>query len=132
GGTEAAQFPRGFGASFFRIESRTFKRTSGAAMRRPLHVALVHWTIKDRAGNLVCTNVTNFDIHDIARASRTYGIEKYFIVNRLKEQLSFVSRVLDHWKVGTGSEYNPKRKEALGMVELAENLDQVFAKFPVK
>lgn len=101
-------------------------------MRRPVHVALIHWPIKDRAGNLVCTNVTNFDIHDIARASRTYGVEKYFIVNRMKEQLSFVARVLDHWRVGTGSKYNPKRKTALNMVELAENLDQVIATFKEK
>jgi len=101
-------------------------------MRRPVHVALIHWPVHDRAGNLVCTNVTNFDIHDIARASRTYGVEKYFIVNRMKEQLSFVSRVLDHWRTGSGSKYNPKRKTALGMVELKENLEQVIASFPEK
>ncbi len=31
-----------------------------------------------------------------------------------------------------GSEYNPKRKTALGMVELAETLDDVIAKFEQK
>jgi hypothetical protein len=101
-------------------------------MRRPIHVALIHWPVMDRAGDVVCTNVTNFDIHDIARASRTYGVEKYFIVNRMKEQLSFVSRVLDHWRTGIGSKYNTKRKTALGMVELAETLEQVIASFPEK
>ena len=44
--------------------------------RASLNVALVHWPIRDRAGNIVCTNVTNFDIHDIARASRTYGVDQ--------------------------------------------------------
>lgn len=102
------------------------------APRVPVHVALIHWPVKDRAKNIVCTNVTNFDIHDIARASRTYGVEKYFIVNRLKEQLSFVSRILDHWRVGTGSDYNPQRKTALGMVEVAETLEDVIASFPVR
>jgi hypothetical protein len=100
--------------------------------RASLNVALIHWPVFDRAKNVVCTNVTNFDIHDIARASRTYGVERYFIVNRLKEQLSFVARVLEHWRVGQGSEYNPKRKTALGMVELAENLEQVLAAFKEK
>src|SRR5689334_6958193 len=89
-----------------------------------LHVALIHWPVFDRAKNIVCTNVTNFDIHDIARASRTYGVEKYFIVNKMEEQLSFVSRVLDHWRLGVGSEYNPKRKTALGMVELKPTLEE--------
>lgn len=99
---------------------------------RPVSVGLIHWPVKDRAGNIVCTNVTNFDIHDIARASRTYGVERYFIVNRMQEQLIFVARVLDHWRVGTGSKYNPTRKMALGMVELKETLEGVIASFPVK
>jgi hypothetical protein len=102
------------------------------AKRASLNVALIHWPVFDRAKNVVCTNVTNFDIHDIARAGRTYGVDRYFIVNRLKEQLSFVARVLDHWRVGVGSEYNPKRKTALGMVELAETLEDVIQKFDVK
>src|SRR4051812_27024007 len=97
--------------------------------RASVNVALIHWPIRDRAKNIVVTNVTNFDIHDIARASRTYGVDKYYIVNRLQEQLSFVERILDHWRVGTGSEYNPKRKTALGMVDTAETLEDVLKKF---
>jgi hypothetical protein len=91
-----------------------------------VNVALIHWPVLDRTGQVVCTNVTNFDIHDIARASRVFGVEKYFIVNRMKEQLSFVSRVLEHWRVGTGSKYNPKRKTALGMVQLEETLESTL------
>lgn len=98
----------------------------------PVHIALIHWPVFDRAKNIVCTNVTNFDIHDIARAARTYGAEKYFIVNRLKEQLSFVSRVLEHWRLGIGSEYNPSRKTALGQVELAETLEDALKTYEVR
>ena len=97
--------------------------------RSDVHVALIHWPVFDRAKNVVVTNVTNFDIHDIARASRSYGIEKYFIVNRLKEQLSFVSRVLEHWRFGIGSEYNPSRKTALKEIELCETLEDVIKTF---
>jgi hypothetical protein len=100
--------------------------------RASLNIALLHWPVLDRAKNIVCTNVTNFDVHDIARAARTYGVDRYFIVNRLKEQLSFVSRLLDHWRIGIGSEYNPKRKTALSMVEVAETLDDVIKMFEVK
>ncbi len=94
-----------------------------------LNVALVHWPVLDRQKNVVCTNVTNFDIHDIARASRTYGVDRYFIVNRMKEQLSFVARVLEHWRLGYGAQYNPSRKTALDNVELAETLDDVLKTF---
>lgn len=99
---------------------------------RTVHVALIHWPVLDRARNEVCTNVTNFDIHDIARACRTYGVEKYFIVNRMKEQLMFVSRVLDHWRVGWGAKYNPKRKTALDMVSCYETLEDVLRQYEEK
>lgn len=95
--------------------------------RAPLAVALVHWPVLDRAGNVVCTNVTNFDIHDIARVSRSYGVDRYYIVSKTREQLMFVSRVLDHWRIGTGSQYNPMRKTALGMIQLKETLEEALA-----
>ncbi len=102
---------------------------SADTKRLKIYVALIHWPVYDRAKNTVVTNVTNFDIHDIARASRTFGVEKYFIVNRLKEQLIFVSRVLEHWRLGVGAEYNPSRREALKHVELAETLEDVLKTF---
>lgn len=100
--------------------------------RADVYVSLIHWPVMDRAGSVVVTNVTNFDIHDIARASRAYGVEKYYIVNRLKEQLMFVSRVLEHWRIGTGSVYNPKRKSALTMVDLKETLEDCIKDFKDK
>jgi hypothetical protein len=99
---------------------------------RAVHIALVHWPVYDRAGSIVATNITNFDIHDIARAARTYGVEKYYIVHRMQEQLMFVSRVLDHWQVGTGAALNPKRKSALGMIETVETVDALIESFAAK
>lgn len=90
------------------------------AQMAPVSIALVHWPVRDRAKNIVCTNVTNFDVHDIARSSTAYGLETYFIVNRMREQLMFVSRMLDHWKLGSGSKYNPMRKTALSKIQPVE------------
>ena len=90
---------------------------------KPLYMALVHHPVLDSSGEVVATNITNFDIHDIARAARVYGIERYFIVHPMREQLMFVSRVLDHWRVGPGQKYNVMRKTALTMVEPIETLE---------
>jgi hypothetical protein len=87
----------------------------------------MHYPTKDRLGKLVATNITNFDIHDIARACRVYGIDRYYLVHPLKEQLMFVERVLDHWNVGEGSKFNPMRKTALRDVKTAENLEKAMA-----
>lgn len=91
-----------------------------------LAVGLVHYPILDRAGTRVATNVTNFDIHDIARACRVYGVKNYFIIHPAKEQQMFVSRVLDHWRVGPGAKLNPKRKTALGPVRTADSLEDAL------
>lgn len=97
-----------------------------------LAVALVHYPIKDRAGNIVATNVTNFDIHDIARASKVYGVDKYFIIHPMKEQLMFVDRILDHWRVGAGAEFNRMRRTALTDVFTAPNLEEAKRLWGVK
>jgi hypothetical protein len=97
--------------------------------RRKVHLGLVHWPIRDKAGSIICTNVTNFDVHDIARACRTYGIEKYHIINRVPEQQMFVSRLIDHWTLGTGAKYNHMRKTALGIVTPQSTIESTLATF---
>ncbi len=90
-------------------------------------MGLLHHPVMDRNQKIVATNITNFDIHDIARACRVYGVQKYFLIHPTQEQLMFVERVLDHWRTGYGSKYNSKRKEALRMTTTAESLQQALA-----
>lgn len=88
-----------------------------------LAVGLVHYPIEDKKKDVVSTNVTNFDIHDIARAARMYGAENYYIIHPMKEQLMFVERVLDHWRTGEGSKFNPSRQVALTRLKTAESYE---------
>ncbi len=90
-----------------------------------LAIALVHHPILDREKKIVATNITNFDIHDIARAATVYGVEKYYIIHPMREQLMFVDRILDHWRVGQGAKFNPFRRTALENVVPFESLDLV-------
>lgn len=91
-----------------------------------LAIGLVHYPVRDRLGKTVATNITNFDIHDIARAAKVFGVEKYYIIHPMKEQLMFVDRVLDHWRTGQGAKYNPMRKTALGPVKPIESLEKAI------
>ncbi len=96
-------------------------------MDKKLAIALVHHPVLDRARKTVATNVTNFDIHDIARAARTYGVDHYYIVHPMREQLMFVSRVIDHWRVGKGKKFNPMRRTALTMIEPIESIEKAIS-----
>lgn len=92
-------------------------------------LALVHYPVFDRQRRLSATNITHFDIHDIARACRTYGVAQYFVVHPMREQLMFGARLLEHWRIGYGSKYNPSRRQALECVELVESIDETVAKW---
>jgi hypothetical protein len=87
-----------------------------------LALGLLHYPMLDGKKAIVATNITNFDVHDIARAAQVYGVQRYYLIHPIREQLMFVERILDHWRVGQGAKYNPKRKTALRTVATAENL----------
>ena len=95
-------------------------------------MGLLHYPIMDRKKEIVATNITNFDIHDIARAATVFGLEKYYLIHPMHEQLMFVDRILDHWRTGEGSKYNPFRRTALEHVETARTLDEAIADWGVK
>lgn len=86
-------------------------------------LGLLHYPIKDRSKKIVATNITNFDIHDIARACTVYGVERYYLIHPMQEQLMFVDRVLDHWRLGEGAKFNPSRKRALTNVHTATSFE---------
>jgi hypothetical protein len=90
-------------------------------------IGLVHYPIVDKSKRIVATNITNFDIHDIARASKVYGVKKYYLIHPMQEQLMFVERVLNHWRVGEGSKFNEFRKRALTDVYTAESVEKALA-----
>ena len=94
--------------------------------KAPLAVGLLHYPIVDRQGDICATNITNFDIHDIARSCRVYGVEKYFLIHPMQEQRMFVDRVLDHWRTGEGSRLNPMRKTALTEVQTATDVSEAL------
>ncbi len=89
-------------------------------------VGLVHYPIYDKSGAVVCTNVTNLDVHDIARACQTFGVKKYYVINPMKEQEMFVTRLLDFWRTGKGSSYNSMRKTALTMVQTSHSIEEAL------
>ena len=74
---------------------------TGSSGKR-LYVALIHHPVIDKNGETIASAVTNLDLHDIARACRTYGVKGYYVITPLKDQMVLVNRILDHWGTGVG------------------------------
>jgi hypothetical protein len=98
------------------------KKDSGIA----LDIALIHYPVINKTGETIGSAVTNLDLHDIARAARTFGVDHYYIVTPYSDQQALVQEILDHWQTGYGATYNPARKSALDRVKITESLAAVI------
>lgn len=94
-------------------------------MSAPVYVVLLHYPIQNRNGKLVTTAVTNMDIHDIARSTRTYGVLRYYLVTPIEVQHELVGRILSHWNSESSKAYHPDRVEAVSRVRLAHSFEEV-------
>lgn len=97
-----------------------------------LDLALVHYPVCNKNQETIGSAVTNLDLHDIARAGRTFGMDRLYIVTPFADQREMVREILDHWLTGHGSRYNPKRKEALECIRLCDDLSGLYARLTAK
>jgi len=97
------------------------------AERPRVALALVHHpVIRDRFGNIGATSVTPLNVHDLARAARTYGVAPLYVLTPLHSQLALVGRILSHYREGYGAAANPTRAEALRDVVLAGSVNEAL------
>jgi hypothetical protein len=67
--------------------------------RPSVAIALVHFpVIRDRTGAVGATSVTPLNVHDLARAARTYGVAPLYVVTPLLSQQALVGRILGHYR----------------------------------
>lgn len=90
-------------------------------------IALLHYPVYDRNSRVVATAVTNLDLHDIARMARTFGLFRYYVVTPVEEQRILAERIRAHWQDGWGGSYNPDRRSALELLQVAPDMDTVLA-----
>jgi len=95
--------------------------------RAPLYVALLHHPVLDRYGKVVTTSITNMDVHDIARSCRTYGVRRFYVAHPTPALRALAERIVEHWRSGYGSRYNPSRYAAISLVEVSNDLEQTIA-----
>jgi hypothetical protein len=91
-----------------------------------VYVALVHYPVYNKQGKVVATSLTTLDIHDIARASRTYGVKRFYIVQPIESHLKLARKLLSFWQSGHGRDYNPRRWQALRLVDTVPTFEDVL------
>jgi tRNA (guanine37-N1)-methyltransferase len=117
--------------------SETLKRradlfTGPVRPKCPVSVALMHYPVIDKQGDIITSSLTNLDIHDIARSCKTYGIERFYIVHPVRLLRKLAEKIQTHWLEGYGSTYNPNRKEALELIKLVPDFDDVLSDIEIR
>lgn len=91
-----------------------------------LYIALLHYPVYNKHGEIVTTTITNLDLHDISRLTRTYSLGGYYLVNPLKSQRLLAHRIIEYWTEKYGASFNPTRKEAFRYTLVVSDLDEVI------
>jgi len=97
------------------------------SFNKRLYVGLLHYPVYNKTGDVVSTAITNLDLHDIARVSKTFAVAGYFVINPQAAQRELAGRILSHWTEGWGSTYNPNRREAFEAVRVVAGADDALA-----
>lgn len=92
-------------------------------------LAIIHYPVLDKRGDIVSTSINNLEMHDVARSCMTFGIDLCYIVTPLVRQRAIASELIDHWRGGYGRQYNPDRAEALQKICISESLAEVMSGF---
>jgi tRNA (guanine37-N1)-methyltransferase len=93
------------------------------------HLALVHHPVVDRTGEVITTSLTNFDIHDLARSSLTYGLAGYHIVTPIASQREKAEHIARLWIDDAQGEH---RALALALVRTAASIEAVIAEIAAR
>lgn len=97
-----------------------------------IDIALVHYPVLNKIGEIIGSAVTNLDLHDIARAAKTFGVEDYYVITPYEDQQQLAHEIVDHWQTGHGSHSNPSRKSALGVISIVDSLESAIEQITTK
>lgn len=114
-------------APLTREDAQTLTETPRERPGRNLSFCLVHYPVLLGTKKTGASSLTNLDIHDIARISRSYGMGFFYAVTPLRDQLRVLEEILRHWTQGPGGKGNADRANALGLVQPAASIEAAVA-----
>lgn len=87
-----------------------------------IFLGLIHHPVLNRIGEIGSTAVTNVDLHDLARAGRSFGVAKFFVVTPITLQQELVGTMVKHWAEGAGGKRIPTRALAFQRIEVVDDV----------
>lgn len=95
---------------------------------RNLSFCLCHYPVRLEQGRIGSASLTNLDVHDIGRISRSYGMGPFYILLNMQEQRDILDGILAHWRDAANPETHADRKRALELVCPVANFTELEEK----
>ena len=92
-----------------------------------VYIALLHYPMYNKRMDIVTTSITNLDLHDIARAARTYDVDGFYVVHPAASQQKLIGEIMTYWQEGYGGIYNSDRKEAFSLLRRVDDFQTAVA-----
>ena len=92
-----------------------------------LYVALIHFPVMNKKDQPIGSALTTIDLHDIARASITFGVRGFYVITPYEDQATLANQVIEHWTKGVGAKLNPFRKNALELIRVTKTFEDAVS-----
>lgn len=92
-----------------------------------LYVALIHFPVMNKKNLPIGSALTTIDLHDIARASITFGVKGFYVITPYEDQAILANQVVEHWTKGVGGKLNPYRKKALELIRVTKTIEDAVS-----
>ena len=92
-----------------------------------LSTALVHHPCLDAQGEVYTTSLTNLDVHDIARSSRTFGASAFYVVTPIEAQRQLAAAIAGFWDGTKRAQKVPSRAQAMRLLRVVVALEDAIA-----
>ncbi len=89
-----------------------------------LFITLLHYPVYNKNRQIISTSIVIHDLHDMSRAAKTFGVDTFYVVQPFEQERKIVERILKFWST-TGKDYNPTRLEAVSVLKVVEDFEQV-------
>ena len=97
-----------------------------------LYVALIHFPVMNKKNQPIGSALTTIDMHDIARASITFGVKGFYVVTPYEDQAQLAHQVIEHWTKGVGSTLNPDRQKALELIRVTSTFEEAITQIEIE
>ncbi len=89
-------------------------------------IALLHHPVR-QGGRIITSSITNFDIHDLARLTKTYGLDAFYLIHPDEGMRNLAKTFVSHWFDDAGRLFKPDRTAALEKMLIVPSLDIAIA-----